>query len=189
MNGTGLQDGCARAALWFIQFFYYYVLTESVFCLLWPNNKPPQLFIIQLNNFFFFFFFNFLPSVPPSVLVWVSPNTLCYWSTQWQLSLSVSTEHGFFNLSSFLLVFTNTPLLLVDTHTHTRTVYTHECTPMSIPCLVPYKIWLLKASLLFLLRGTRSGLMKSDLNTSLWFKVTTPASVSTWPLILPSHNT
>ena len=48
---------------------------------------------------------------------------LCYWSRLWHRSLSVSTEHRISSLSGFRLVFTNTPLLLLDTHAHAHCVY------------------------------------------------------------------
>lgn len=67
--------------------------------------------------------FNFLPHdclFYIALSLYLLPNALCYRSALWHPSLSVSTEHGIISISGFSPVFTNTPPLLLDTHTHAR---------------------------------------------------------------------
>lgn len=78
---------------------------------------------------------------------------------------NVSTEHGIVSLSSFSLVFTNTPLLLLETLLHKE----HTYVPFSLSCKRVCFHWL---PWLFLL-GTRLSLVKNNLSMTLRVKVTT----------------
>lgn len=93
------------------------------------------------------------------------PNTLCYRSVPWHPCLIVSTEHGIVSLSSFSLVFTNTPLLLLETLLHKE----HTDVLLSLSCKRVCFHWL---PWLFLL-GTRLSLVKNNLSMTLRLKVTT----------------
>lgn len=109
--------------------------------------------------------FNSLPSVAPAVYYSESCPTLCAIDSHCGSSLLVSALNTGFSTSR---------VLFWCLHTSAANTHTHKCPSLA---WAPHKIWLLWASLLFLLWGTGSGLMKSDPNTSLWYKVTAPASI------------
>lgn len=109
-NGTTLRASCARAVVFLNRVC---VVFSSV-----PLSPSAIIYHTAVFNF-----------PPHGCLFYIArslcllPNTLCYWSTLWHTSLSVSTEHGIISLSGFSPVFTNTSLL--DTHTHDVHMWTH----------------------------------------------------------------
>lgn len=97
-------------------------------------------------------------------------------------SLLASAARARYSLFWYSPVFTNPPVLLQHTDAH-PCANTHVF-PRSHVRLQFY--WIL---FLFLLEGTRSGLMKFNLHSSCWWKVRAQPSHLFWPLVLPCHNT